>query len=346
MVKVFTFFCTVFFVTSVFGENSKPTSQLIFPTHKAVGELSQSEKEQYFKAIEEKLPQKTKSKKVTKSLGNEDQYFKKTGVKPPDKTIGMTSAFWQNETEAYRHTECQIGYLPLVITPNSNLRDVQPAQSIQSDITLSRINVRLDKLRVYDYPGGGNHEIMFTFQADNSIPQQASQKETLTFSQVYEAQEGEGAGVVGYPIFIGLNVGKQGAAFKAATINVKNDRDEEALSVLKSKEFQGGLTLLTTAQPALAPFSALGTGIAEMVLSRNENKKVHECYLGLDFDSGAAYGVRLAAGNYIVVQAPDSEFQWEDWAYDPVNARIVKKSHHKDVVPYNYVIFRVTKHTD
>lgn len=346
MVKVFILFCIVFFVTSVFGENSKPTSQLIFPTHKAVGELSQSEKKQYFKAIEEKFPQKTKSKGVTKSLENKDLYLETIGGQPPEKAMKKSVALWQDERKPYEHTECQIGYLPLVTTPNMNLRDVQPAQLIQADTTLSRINVRLDKLRVYDYPGGGNHEIMFTFQADNSMSQQASQKETLTFSQVYEAQEGEGAGVVGYPIFIGLNVGKQGAAFKGATINIKNDRDEKALSVLKSKEFQGGLTLLTTAQPALAPFSALGTGIAEMVLSRNGNKKVHECYLGLDFDNGAAYGVRLAAGNYIVVQAPDTEFRWENWGYDPVNTRIVKKSHQTDVIPYNYVIFRVTKYTD
>jgi hypothetical protein len=187
---------------------------------------------------------------------------------------------------------------------------------------------------------------MFTFQADNSMQQQAGQKENLTFSQVYEAQEGEGAGVSGYPIFIGLNVGKQGAAFKSATVNVQNDSDEKALGVLKSKEFQGGLTLLTTAQPALAPFSALGTGIAEMVLSRNKNMKVHECYLGLDFDNGAAYGTRLAPGNYIIVQAPDNGFTWEQWGYDPLNARIVKKNSPSDVVPYNYVIFRVAGHVN
>ncbi len=340
MLKVFAFFCTIFFVTSVSGENAKTAPQLIFPTHKAVGELSQSEKKQYFEIIGEVPPEKKNY--LTSEI--------KGDVLP--KQNNFATAFWSSKPQAYEHTECQIGYLPLVTTSNSKLRDVESAQKIQADSTLSRINVRLDKLKVYDYPGRGNHEVMFTFQADNSMPQQALQKETLTFSQVYEAQEGQGAGVVGYPIFIGLNVGKQGVAFKAATINVKNDGDEKILHVLKSKEFQGGLTLLTTAQPTLAPFSALGTGIAEMVLSRNENKKIHECFLGLDFDSGVALGVRLASGNYIVVQAPNDEFSWDDWGYDPVNARIVKKSHqtdvvlYNDVIPYNYMIFRVTKYTD
>ncbi len=82
-----------------------------------------------------------------------------------------------------------------------------------------------------------------------------------------------------------------------------------------------------------------------MVLSRNKNVKVQEFYLGLDYDNGAGYGARLAEGNYIVVQAPDDSINWADWAYDPVNARIVKKSDGKTTIPYNYVIFRVAKHT-
>jgi len=316
-------FCMVFSVTSVFGKDLEQESELIYPNYKTFGELSQKEREQYLKEIGEKLPEN-----------------KKTIIKD---TKGFV--FFEYKRMPYEHTECQIGYLPFVATPDNNLRDVQPSQSIQADSTLNRIDVRLDRLRVYDYPGSGNHQVMFTFQADNSMTQ-ALQKENVSFSQVYEAQEGEGAGVAGYPIFIGLNVGKQGAAFKGATINVKNDRDEKALNVLKSKEFQGGLTLLITAQPALSPFSALGTGIAEMVLSRNKNKKIHECYLGLDFDNGAAYGARLASGNYIVVQAPDNEFRWENWGYDPINTRIVNKNNPTEIVPYNYVIFRVARHLD
>lgn len=324
IVKGLILLCTVFFVTNVFGEDAKQKPQLIFPNYKAVGALSKKEKDKYLKKIGE-LPAKEKEGELVGSV----QLF----------------SFWDVEPKPYEHTECQIGYLSFVTTSGNNLRDVQSAQSVQADSTLTRIDVRLDRLRVYDYPGSGNHQVMFTFQADNSMTQEA-QKENISFSQVYEAQEGEGAGVAGYPIFIGLNVGKQGAALKGATINVKNGGDEKALRVLKSKEFQGGLTLLTTAQPALSPFSALGTGIAEMVLSRNENKKVHECYLGLDFDSGASYGARLASGNYIIVQAPDNKFRWNDWAYDPANARIVKKSNPNDIVPYNYVIFRVVRHTD
>lgn len=298
---------------SVFGEEVPK----VFPDYKAVGELSQEEKAQYFKEIEEKYPQMV--------LAHKD-------------------VFWGDKPKPYEHTEHQIGYLPFFPLEEKTLKEIKPARSIKADTMLKNIDIRLDRLRVYDYPGGGKHQVMFTFKSENNLTDK--QKESIAFSQVYEAQEGEGAGISGYPIFINLNVGKQGTAFQGATINVKNDGDENALEVLKSKEFQSGLTLLALAQPAIMPFTALGTGIAKMILSRNKNKKVQEFYLGLDFDDGASYGGRLAVGNYVVVQAPDKEFKWEEWAYDPVNTRIVKKNTPDEIVPYNYIVFRVTKHSD
>ncbi len=38
-------------------------------------------------------------------------------------------------------------------------------------------------------------------------------------------QEGQAAGIAGYPVFIGLNVGNQGVAFECSTINVNNEED-------------------------------------------------------------------------------------------------------------------------
>ena len=184
--------------------------------------------------------------------------------------------------------------------------------------------------------------MMFSFKAKNHI--EGREPEEVTFDQVYKAQEGQGAGITGYPIFIGLNVGSRGVAFRGATINVKNDRDEKALAFLKSDPFQAGLTLLTTAQPAIKPFTAIASGLGTMLLTKNRNRKVQEFFVGLDFDEGAALGVRLREGSYIVVQAPLDGFSWAEWVFEPDNARIVAKDDGKKLIPYNHVIFRVTRH--
>jgi hypothetical protein len=95
-------------------------------------------------------------------------------------------------------------------------------------------------------------------------------------------------------------VGAGGLDFRLATVTVKNSGDEALMGVLRSGALAQGLGLLTTAQPALKPFVELGRGIAESVASRNRNRKVHEAYLGLDFDAaapmgGSSSGIRLAS---------------------------------------------------
>jgi hypothetical protein len=71
------------------------------------------------------------------------------------------------------------------------------------------------------YPGGGTHHILFDFHAQNQVP---GQVEDLHFNAIYRVREGERAGMIGYPIFVGLNVGAQGVAFRCLSVNVKNER--------------------------------------------------------------------------------------------------------------------------
>src|SRR3972149_1784446 len=181
MMKSFTkwliLFCMVFSVTSVFGKDLEQESELIYPNYKTFGELSQKEREQYLKEIGEKLPEN-----------------KKTIIKD---TKGFV--FFEYKRMPYEHTECQIGYLPFVATPDNNLRDVQPSQSIQADSTLNRIDVRLDRLRVYDYPGSGNHQVMFTFQAHNRAMAAVHQVSGWWW-RVYPGRPSGRAGIAGYPI--------------------------------------------------------------------------------------------------------------------------------------------------
>ncbi len=244
----------------------------------------------------------------------------------------------------WKHSEHQFGFLPINVSATT-LQQVIPAHSVTPNTNLSRIDIRLDRLRVSDYPGKGRHFVLLTFLAQNSPTNSRTNSEAITFSQTYEIQEGEGAGISGYPVFNGLNINRGGCSFRCITVNVKNERDENALSFLKSGPVSQGLTLLTTANPAIAPFTELTKGIGEMLLTRNENVKVQDFYLGLDFQHGGAFGARLSEGNYIVVQAPDNEFSWDDWAFRPSDGRIINKNS-KSFIAFNYIVFRVSAHND
>ena len=101
------------------------------------------------------------------------------------------------------------------------------------------------------YPGGGLHRVLFDFYAQHQVPGGA---EDLHFNATFRVREGEHAAVVGFPIFIGLNVGTEGVAFRCYTVNVANEEDERLLGFLESDVFKSGLRLATTAQPAIAPW--------------------------------------------------------------------------------------------
>jgi hypothetical protein len=244
-------------------------------------------------------------------------------------------------TEPWEHTYHHFGFIG--IDRQEGFRNIVPAHAIDADPKLRRIDIRLDRLSVYDYPGSGRHFVLFTFAAQNSPTNLVDTSESITFSQTYEAEESEGAGITGYPVFNGLNVGKSGVALRCSTVNVKNATDEKALGFLKGGPVSQGLTLLTTAYPAVTPFAELTKSIGEILLTRNRNVKVQEFYLGLDFDKDAAFGVRLREGSYIVVQAPEDKFSWEDWRYNESDGRIVN-NRTRSVIPFNYIVFRVMKH--
>jgi hypothetical protein len=247
--------------------------------------------------------------------------------------------------EPWSYTSHQLGYItPSDNNSNENLIIKNPA-SIKAHQNLKNkpINIRLDRLYIHDYPGSGTHNIMVTFVARNQL---VGVQESVTFSQVYRVQGGNSAGIVGYPIFIGLNLGSQGLAFEFSTINVKNDEDEAVLQTIESDVFKNGLQLLTTSQPAIAPFTTMSLGLVKYLAKKNKNVPVQNLYLGLDFDDGGM-GARLAEGSYIAVQVPkDNTIDWEQWVYQPTIGAIVKKDDNNTVLKYNYLVFRVTPYQD
>ena len=262
-------------------------------------------------------------------------------------TYGLLSRLSIGRYRAWQHTAHAIGYLAPVAGPESGLLPIQHAANIAPDEALKggRIKLTLDGLRVADYPGRGVHRILFDFAARNQTDQGAEQ---LHFNAAYRAAEGEQVAVLGRPIFVGLQVGAEGLFLQCATVNVLNEGDEALLQFLDSDAFKGGLQLLTTAQPALAPFSALALGLTQTIAARNRNVAVQAVELGLDF-SRIAPRPRLAQGSYIAVQIPETmrtAWRWQDWAYDPVNGRIVNTQQPDQLIPYNYLVVSVSRHED
>jgi hypothetical protein len=216
--------------------------------------------------------------------------------------------------------------------------EVEPDPSLKD----ARLRITLDGLRVADYPGGGIHRVLFNFFVQNRT---ATGVEDVNFNATYRVREGESAAVLNFPIFTGVVPRETGVVIRCFTVNVKNDNDELFLDLLESDVLRQGLTLVTTAQPALAPLSSLAVGMAKAMATRRRNVPVQDVHLGLDF-GGPATGARLAAGSYVAVQMPAAfqrAWRWADWSYDASSGQICNAA--GELMPLNYFILGVSRST-
>jgi hypothetical protein len=251
---------------------------------------------------------------------------------------------WPFQDKPWQHTAHTFGYLAPILA-GSDEQPIRHIESIAADPGLrgKQIKLTLNRLRIAAYPGGGIHHVLLHFFAQNQVP---GKTEPVHFNATYRVQEGESAGVQGYPLFIGLNVGQEGLTLKCRTINVRNDQDEALLGFLDSGTFKTGLHLIATAQPVIAPFSEMAYGIAKTVAARNRNVSVQDFDLGLDFDTMPMHG-RLAEGAYLAVQIPESfqaVWDWDEWVYLPTKGLVVKRDDHQQLIPYNYLVFGVSRY--
>jgi hypothetical protein len=221
---------------------------------------------------------------------------------------------------------------------------INHAGNIPADESLknSRIKITLDRLRVADYPGSGTHRVLFDFYAQNQVPDQV---EHLHLNATYRVREGEQAAILGYPLFVGLNVGTEGVAFKCFTVNVANDADEAFLTFLESDTFKAGLQLATTMQPAIGLFSETALALTKAIAGHNRNVPVQDFYMGLDF-SNIPTRARLAEGSYLAVQIPEgllSIWDWSEWVYNPNSGQVVNAADPAQLIPYNYLVFSISR---
>ncbi len=253
--------------------------------------------------------------------------------------------WWPFQDKPWQHTAHAFGHLAPA-PPGDKMLPIRHAGNIEADPSLKngRVKISLDCLRVAAYPGNGVHHVLFDFYAQNQVS--GKTVEHLHFNATYRAREGERAAILGFPIFIGLNVGSEGVAFKCFTVNVKNDQDEALLDFLDSDVFKGGLKLIKTAQPAIAPLSGMAVGLTKSLASRHKNVPVQDFYMGLDF-TNIPTRARLAEGSYIAVQIPEmmaTIWDWADWVYHPGTGQIVKEDDNRTLIPYNYLVFSVSRY--
>ena len=255
-------------------------------------------------------------------------------------------SLWPFQDKPWQHTAHAFGYLAPFM-PGSGPQPIHHAGNFAptpgTALNKARIKITLDGLRVAAYPGGGMHRVLFDFYAQNQV---SNGVENLHFNATYRIREGERAAILGYPIFIGLNVGSEGVAFKCFTVNVQNDQDESFLAFLESDVFRGGLKLATTFQPAIGPLSEFAVGLTRAIATRNRNVPVQDFYLGLDFSS-VATRARLAEGSYLAVQIPEtlqSVWDWSMWVYNPNHGQVVSRTDPSQLIPYNYVVFGVSRY--
>lgn len=262
----------------------------------------------------------------------------------PAAAFGPLGFTWPFQDRPWQHTAHAFGYLA-PSPPGDAPLPIRHAGNIPADPTLkhARIKLTLDRLRVADYPGGGTHRVLFDFYAQNQLP---GSVEHLHFNSTYRVYEGQHAAVINQPIFVGLNVGGEGVALRCLTVNVKNDSDEAFLGFLESDVFKSGLQLASTAQPAIAPLSAMAKGLTESIAKRNRNQPVQELHMGLDFGD-IPTGARLAEGAYLAVQIPETlqtVWDWSGWVYDPGSGQVVERADPTQLIPYNYLVLGISRY--
>ncbi len=257
-------------------------------------------------------------------------------------TFGRLWPFPVKEAPIYGITEHQYGYFGIdPDNPKDNLLMIKDAGFIKSDDALknNRVRITLDRLRVAEYPGKGKHTVLVEFSAVHVIPNSA--KEDLRFSQKYQVEEGTGAGVRGYPIFVGLAVSAEGIALTGRTINVENAGDKGILGFLDQPIFKRGLEMINMVNPAVPVVTSMVLGISELLLKRHENIAVQSFDLGLDF-SGVPSRAYLREGSYIIVQSPDEGWDWSEWQFTRATGKLTNKITQKPI-PYNYLVIGVSK---
>lgn len=245
-------------------------------------------------------------------------------------------------SQSWHNTGMSIGYIAPSLDESEKVA-ISGATSMKGDIQLigKRIKITLDKFYVHQYPGKGEHRILCEFAGKNQL---ANEAEEMRFALNTTARDGQSASISGHPIFMGVTVGADGISFEGRTINVSSSDDDGILKALDSPAFKNGLALITSAQPALKPFTGLASSVVEATAKRSRNKQVHNFNLGLDF-SKTATSAKLRIGSYLVVQTEGTAWDWDqyEWGKDAMSLRDKKTG---NPIEANYMVLGISEFSD
>lgn len=248
---------------------------------------------------------------------------------------------WPFMNHVWGYTGLMIGFLPPSATGAQI--DIENAMTLPAALELkgTRVKITLDRFWVHKYPGNGEHTVLCEFTGKNQIPGEA---EELRFALSLKVRDGSSAGVAGTPIFLGVSVGQNGISFEGSTVNVCSSHDDAVLKALATGPFRDGLSLLTTAQPALKPFVGLAGSLVSAVADRSKNSPVYSFKLGLDFEDGNTSAC-LRHGSFIVVQGDEAKWSWSDVVWNADSQQMLRRA---DLTPieFNYMVFRVSPYHD
>jgi len=240
----------------------------------------------------------------------------------------------------WRGTEHSFGYFSPEqkgIVPIKYAGTIKP----EKDLIGKKVNILLGGLFTMNYPGAGRHNVLMSFEINHAYESDSKKKQTIQFQQRFLSKEKQGAGGMGNSIFRGLNVPSEGLEFWVKTINVSNNRDEEALKVLESDAVRLGLDLVNASLPTLSSLTNIGEALLNMVLTKNRNKIVQEFSLGLNFMEGTSPVAKLRRGTYIAAQVKMDEISWDQWVFDSSVGIIRHSENPGQRLPYNHIIFVV-----
>ena len=253
-------------------------------------------------------------------------------------TSGQSTTLFNN---CYAQAGFMLGYIPPAAASQKLLPIVGISEIAADKSLIGRcIKITLDKFHVHSYPGLGNHNILCEFSGKNQV---AGESEELKFAMRFKCSDQASAAIAAAPIFLGITVGKDGISFEGRTVNVSSDLDDTILSTLDGVAFKSGLTLLSTAQPALRPFASLASAAVAATASRKKNAQVHCFNIGLDFADGAT-SARLRHGSYVVVQTNSTQWKWDDFQWNS-DARSLERKAGGAPIDFNYLIVGVTEFT-
>lgn len=254
--------------------------------------------------------------------------------------------FGSNSNKPWQATGMVVGYIPPRQTGNQV--PVTSAAAMTGDRALisTRIKISLDRFFVKEYPGSGTHKILCEFAGKNQVisspraGKKSKDAEEMRFAFNTQANDNEPASVSGHPIFLGVVVGSDGLSFEGRTVNVGSKMNDAVQKMLGSPIFKNGLSLMTSAQPALKPFVGLAGSVVEAVAKSKDNYQVHNFNLGLDFSENIT-SAKLRHGSYVIIQTNQTDWNWTNTHWSPDALCLIDNQTGKSVEA-NYLILGVS----